>query len=71
MSRVSTQQDSAYGTRETIKVKYETYFDEYYDDEEEECHACLGTGLDRWEIDDCAVCWGEGVIVVAKPPSLS
>lgn len=26
------------------------------------CHACFGTGLDRYEDADCLECWGDGVL---------
>lgn len=34
---------------------------------EEVCPRCHGTGLDRYEEDECATCFGEGVL----PPSVS
>lgn len=26
------------------------------------CHACFGTGMDKYEDADCLICWGDGVI---------
>lgn len=42
------------------------YDDDYFEDLKEapgiKCHACFGTGLDRYEDADCMECWGEGVL---------
>lgn len=26
------------------------------------CHACFGTGMDKYEDADCMTCWGDGVV---------
>lgn len=54
-------------------TEYENAFERAYDldalraeaDDEDliiyfTCSACKGTGMDRWEENDCATCYGEG-----------
>ena len=39
--------------------------DGYYDaldSREVPCPRCKGTGLDRWEEDDCTTCFGDGTV---------
>lgn len=31
------------------------------------CPQCKGTGLDRWEQDDCTTCFGEGEVQIDLP----
>lgn len=31
-------------------------------EETTKCHACFGTGLDRYEDVDCMTCYGDGVV---------
>ena len=48
-------------------LRYEEYYDEYFNAEETECWSCYGTGLDRDEVYDCPVCFGDGVLLTTPP----
>ncbi len=41
-------------------LNYAEYYEEWDDQDWEECRTCYGTGLDADEIYDCADCGGEG-----------
>lgn len=46
---------------------YSEAYTAWNDAETVECPDCKGTGLDRDEIYDCYLCYGEGEIVVEEP----
>lgn len=46
---------------------YSDTYTAWNDAETIECPDCKGTGLDRDEIYDCELCYGEGEIVVEEP----
>jgi hypothetical protein len=37
-------------------------FEIYDETDTRECHACFGTGMDKYEDADCLICYGDGVI---------
>lgn len=39
----------------------------YPEERFERCPRCKGTGLDRWEEDDCEECFGEGALPNLAP----
>lgn len=43
---------------ETFELQYSGELGE----ETTKCHACFGTGLDRYEDVDCMTCYGDGVV---------
>ena len=59
-------------TGETNISVHSGFYSEWDSDEEwAECWSCYGTGMDRDEIYDCAVCWGEGEVRVDIPENMS
>jgi len=45
---------------------FDNYPEKWWPDDVEEelksCHACFGTGMDKYEDADCIVCFGDGVL---------
>lgn len=55
----------------SVLLNYSEYYDEWFEAETQECRACYGTGMDKDEIYDCDVCFGEGVVSVLPMPKKS
>lgn len=51
----------------SVLSNYETTYSVWNEAETTECPDCRGTGLDRDEIYDCLLCFGEGEIVIDDP----
>lgn len=53
---------------DSVYSNYGDYFEAWNDGIEEECPECRGTCMDRDELYDCKLCFGEGVLVFFELP---
>lgn len=58
-------------TVDTTLSNYGSTYDAWYDAETIECPECRGTGMDRDELYDCELCFGECVIVIENPETIA